>query len=61
MADQVIADTNAGDFHFELRKSEDGKFRCLRSDVSAPLLTEEVTDLQDIPRQVFNIFNKLMY
>lgn len=56
-----IAEVNAGDFHFELHK-EDGKHRVLRSDISDPAhILEEVTDLQDIPPTVFNIFNELMY
>ena len=56
-----VAEADAGDFHFELYKSNDGKYRCLRSDVSDPMQNaEEVTDLQDIPSTVFNIFNELM-
>ncbi|HEY6021135.1 MAG TPA: hypothetical protein VIY48_14880 [Candidatus Paceibacterota bacterium] len=58
---QVVAQANAGDFHFELRKEDDGKFHCLRSDVSAPMHPEEVKDLREIPQQVFTIFNGLMY
>lgn len=61
MATQTVAQVDAGDFHFELKK-EDGKYKCLRSDVSDPTQDpEEVTDLQDIPPTVFSIFNKLMY
>ena len=61
MAGETVAQVDAGDFHFELKK-EGGKYKCLRSDVSAPAPDpEEVTDLQDIPPAVFTIFNRLMY
>lgn len=61
MTEQTVAKADAGDYHFELKK-ENGKFKCLRSDVSDPTgSTEEVRDLQEIPSQVFSIFNRLMY
>lgn len=56
-----LAEADAGDFHFELHKESDGKFHCLRRDVSAPMHAEEVTDMRDIPPQVFSLFNGLMY
>lgn len=56
-----VAQATVGDFRFELHKGDDGKYKCLRSDVSDPVQNrEEVTDLQDIPSTVFNIFNRLM-
>ena len=60
MADRKIAEENAGDFHFELLKRGDGRYACMRSDVSAPAHLEEVTELKDIPPKVLSIFNKLM-
>lgn len=61
MTAEIVARADAGDFHFELKK-EDGKFKCLRTDVSDPARnSEEVTDMKDIPSTVFNIFNRLMY
>ena len=61
MTEQTVAKVDSGDYHFELRK-EDGKFKCLRSDVSDPNgNVEEVREIQEIPPQVFSIFNRLMY
>ncbi len=60
MTSKLLAETDAGDFHFELHKEDDGKFKCLRSDVSAPAHPEEVKDIHEIPQTVFTIFNKLM-
>ena len=60
--EKTVATADAGDYHFELKKSNDGKFKCLRSDVSDPMhQSEEVSDLQEIPSTVFNIFKGLMY
>lgn len=62
MPEQTVAKADAGDYHFELKKGKDGKYKCVRSDVSDPTgSTEEVRDLQEIPPQVFSIFNRLMY
>lgn len=56
-----VAEMNIGDYHFELHKEGD-KFKCLRSDVSDPAApTEELIDPNEIPPQVFSIFQGLMY
>jgi hypothetical protein len=60
--EKVLAEADAGDYHFELRKRENGTFSCRRSDISDPVRNpEEVKDLQEIPQAVFNIFNRLMH
>ena len=57
-----LAEVDAGDYHFALKKSDDGKYQCLRSDISDPMRNPEVvTDMQDIPPTVFSIFNGLMF
>lgn len=62
MAIKKVAEEDAGDFHFELHQKEDGKYTCVRSDVSDPTRqSEELTEVRDIPPNVFSLFNKLMY
>jgi len=63
MADKTVASADAGDFHFELKKNDDGTFRYVRSDISDPARTpEELSNpKEEIPPQVFIIFNGLMY
>lgn len=59
--ERLLAQADEGDYHFELKK-EDGKYKCLRSDVSDPAYhPEEVTDLRDIPSKIFKIFNRFMH
>ena len=58
---QKVAKADAGDYSFELHKKENGEFACFRSDVSDPTQNlEEVTDIQQIPPQVFSIFRNCM-
>jgi hypothetical protein len=55
-----LAQAEAGDFHFELRKKGNGKHEVLRSDISDPARTPEVVTPQELPSQVFDIFKDCM-
>ena len=60
--EKLLAEADAGDYHFELRKKKNGKFSCLRSDLSNPVRApERVTDLRDIPPVVSKIFQRFMH
>jgi hypothetical protein len=61
MVQKNLAEADAGDFHFELQCVRPGQYECIRTVKSDPLGKPDViTDLREIPKLVFEIFNKAM-
>lgn len=56
-----LVEADAGDFHFELHRTPNGQFECVRSLVDDPVHTPEVLgEIDELPKQVQTIFSHAM-